>query len=133
MAVMPLCVKFFLLVGQSEDGTEEMLASLNIPNLFLVPSLWNDNIRKGGEVLAEETNKALGHLDNDADWYIYIQGDEAIHEDDYPALHNAMSKYKNDPSIDGLLFDYLHFYGSYDYIATSSKWYKKEVHIIKPK
>jgi hypothetical protein len=30
-----------------------------------------------------------------------------------------------------LLLNYRHFYGSYDYIATSSHWYKNEIRIIK--
>ena len=42
-----------------------------------------------------------------------------------------MEQYAEDERVDGLLFDYRHFYGSYDYIATSSAWYKHEVRIIR--
>ena len=33
--------------------------------------------------------------------------------------------------MEGLLFDYLHFYGSYDYVGDSRRWYNKEVRIIR--
>jgi hypothetical protein len=42
-----------------------------------------------------------------------------------------MEKWKDDKSVDGLLFNYLHFYGSYDYIGISPKWYNHEIRVIK--
>jgi hypothetical protein len=42
-----------------------------------------------------------------------------------------MSLYKDDQSIDGLLFEYKHFYGHYNYIGIGSVWYKNEIRIIK--
>ena len=36
-----------------------------------------------------------------------------------------------DKSVDGLLFNYLHFYGSYDYVGLSPKWYGHEIRAIK--
>ena len=41
-----------------------------------------------------------------------------------------MQKYALDYEVDGLLFDYKHFYGSYDFIGSSNSWYKKEIRII---
>jgi hypothetical protein len=42
-----------------------------------------------------------------------------------------MVHYKNRNDIDGLLFNYLHFYGSYDYFGASRKWYREEIRVIK--
>jgi hypothetical protein len=42
-----------------------------------------------------------------------------------------MEKWKDDKTVDGLLFNYLHFYGSYDYIGISPKWYDYEIRVIK--
>ena len=42
-----------------------------------------------------------------------------------------MLKWKDNPKVEALLFKYLHFYGSYDYVGSSSKWYRKEIRIIK--
>ena len=42
-----------------------------------------------------------------------------------------MEQWKGDKSVDGLLFNYLHFYGSYNYVGNSRKWYRNEIRIIK--
>ena len=42
-----------------------------------------------------------------------------------------MKKHQNNLAIDGLLFNYTHFYGSYDYVADSRHWYRKEIRIIR--
>ena len=36
-----------------------------------------------------------------------------------------------DPKIEGLLFKYLHFYGSYDYYSYSRRWYRREIRIVR--
>jgi len=33
--------------------------------------------------------------------------------------------------VEGLLFNYVHFYGSYDFIGDSRRWYRKEVRILR--
>ncbi|MFT5952783.1 MAG: hypothetical protein ACI9AU_001509, partial [Bacteroidia bacterium] len=42
-----------------------------------------------------------------------------------------MHLYKEDSRVEGLLFDYAHFYGSYDYLGDSRTWYRKEIRIVK--
>ena len=42
-----------------------------------------------------------------------------------------MHRYLDDQRVDGLLFGYRHFYGSYDYTGTSWKWYRREVRVIR--
>lgn len=88
-------------------------------------------MREGGRVLAVETGKAFNAISPDTDWAFYIQGDEVVHEKYLPAIREAMWQNLNDPQVDGLLFDYLHFYGSYDYVGDSFKWYPHEIRIIR--
>ncbi len=33
--------------------------------------------------------------------------------------------------MEGLLFKYLHFYGTYDWVGDSRRWYNKEIRVIK--
>ena len=33
--------------------------------------------------------------------------------------------------LDGLLFNYLHFYGSYDYVGSADSWYPYEIRVVK--
>ncbi|MGZ3884935.1 MAG: glycosyltransferase family 2 protein, partial [Bacteroidia bacterium] len=64
-------------------------------------------------------------------WCFYIQSDEALHEKYHELVLESMRKYKDDKSVDGLLFDYLHFYGGYNYVGNSRRWYRKEIRIIR--
>ena len=43
----------------------------------------------------------------------------------------AMKLHQDNQKVDGLLFHYLHFYGSYDYVANSLNWYDKEIRILR--
>jgi hypothetical protein len=130
-SILPVCDEFVIAAGNSEDETEALLKSIGSPKIKIIPTTWDDALRKGGKVLAGETDKALHNISCDADWAFYIQGDEVVHEKYLPVITEAMTKYKNDPDVEGLLFNYLHFYGSYDYIGDSRKWYRKEVRVVR--
>ena len=80
---------------------------------------------------ADETDKAFDAIPIEVDWCFYIQGDETLHEQYFDAVKSAMLHYKDDEKVEGLLFKYKHFYGSYDYVGDSRKWYRHEVRIIK--
>ncbi len=130
-SIEPLCDEIIVAVGKSDDNTREFVQSLNIDKLIIVDTVWDDNLREGGKVLADETNKALNACSSDSDWLFYIQADECVHEDDLIKIKNTMENCLNDPHIDGLLFDYLHFYGSYDFLGDSRRWYNQEIRIIR--
>jgi hypothetical protein len=129
-SILPLCNEVVVAVGASDDGTRDLVASID-PKIRIIDTIWNDNLVEGGAVLAEETNKALKAIGDDSDWCFYIQGDEIVHEHGYDEIQKAMQRWKDDKRVDGLLFKYLHFYGSFDYIGTSSLWYRNEIRIIK--
>ncbi len=130
-SVLPLCDQFLILVGESEDNTLAYLQSLNDPKIIIRTSKWNETLQDGGKVLAVETDKAFQMIDADTDWCFYIQADEIVHEKYLPLIKAGMQKHLSNDKIDGLLFKYLHFYHSYDYIAKSSRFYKHEIRIIK--
>lgn len=130
-SILPLCDEVVVNIGNSEDQTEALIASMGSSKIRVVHSIWDDTLRSGGRVLAEETNKAFDQVSADADWCIYIQADEVIHEKYYPAIGEAMRSYSADPHVEGLLFNYLHFYASYDYTADSRNWYDREIRVIR--
>ncbi len=131
LSILPLCDEVVVAVGNSTDGTLALIQAINDPKIKIIETLWDDSLREGGGVLAVETYKALAAVDPQSDWCIYIQGDEVLHEEGYDAIKAAMLSYQHNPEIDGLLLKYRHFYGSYDYIGTSAKWYKNEIRIVK--
>lgn len=130
-SILPLCNEIIVAVGDSDDGTRELVAAIDPHKIKIIDTVWNESLKKGGRVLAEETNKAFSAVDNDADWCFYIQGDEVVHEDGYAEIEKAMHRWKDDKDVDGLLFKYRHFYGSFDYVGLSSSWYRNEIRIIK--
>lgn len=130
-SILPICDDFVVAVGQSEDDTLNLIKSINPNKIKAIETIWDENLRSGGRVLAAETNKALKHIPSNSDWCFYIQGDEIVHEKYLDKIKDALERYKDDDRIDGLLFNYLHFYGSYDYVGAASHWYPNEIRIIK--
>ncbi|MFO0323069.1 MAG: glycosyltransferase family 2 protein [Bacteroidota bacterium] len=130
-SILPICDEFIVAVGNSEDGTLELIKNIHSPKIKIIETIWDDHLREGGKVLAIETNKAFDQIGNDTDWCFYLQSDECVHEKFLPAIKEGMLKYKDDKQIDGLLFNYLHFYGHYNYVGNSNRWYEKEIRIIK--
>jgi hypothetical protein len=130
-SILPLCDEVVVSVGNSEDGTEALIRSINSPKIRITHSVWDDSLKEGGRVLAVETDKAFQAVSADSDWAFYIQADEVVHEKDYDKIHKAMEQYKEDPAVEGLLFNYVHFYGSYDYVGDSRTWYQHEIRVIR--
>jgi hypothetical protein len=130
-SILPICTDFVVSIGHSEDNTDSLIRSIGSQKIKIINSVWDDTLRSGGKVLAQETDKARHNIDDDVDWCFYIQADEVIHEQYLNTILQAMELYKDDLIIDGLLFNFLHFYGSYDYIGTSPSLYKKEIRIIR--
>lgn len=131
LSVLPLVDEFVINLGNSEDDTNEVIDGLPQEKIKKIHSVWDESLRTGGKVLAVETNKALDATSADADWLFYIQGDEVIHENDYEEIRRQMLKYKDDKNVDGLLFRYYHFYGSYRFLGDGRSWYPFEIRIIR--
>jgi hypothetical protein len=129
-SVLPLCDDFYLAVGRSEDDTLELARSID-PKVRIIETEWDESLREGGKVLSVETNKAFRAIPGDSDWCLYIQADEVIHEKYLDPIRIAMEKWQEDPEVEGLLLNYLHFFGSFDYIATAPNWYRKEIRIVR--
>lgn len=131
LSVLPLCDEFIVLLGDSEDSTRQLIKELGEAKIRIIDSKWDDSLREGGKVLAQETNKAFDLIDASFDWAFYIQADELIHEKYHAEIRKQMFAYKDEKQVEGLLFNYTHFYGSYDYVANSRRWYRKEIRVIK--
>jgi len=130
-SILPLCDEFIVAIGNSEDETRALIEGIGSQKIRIIDTTWDDSLRAGGRVLAVETDKAFDALSADSDWAFYIQGDEVLHEQFLEPLKEAMLRYKDQPEVEGLLFNYQHFYGSYDFVGDSRRWYRKEVRIIR--
>ncbi len=131
-SLLPLCDEVVVAVGNSADDTLGLIRSIASPKIRIIETVWDDSLREGGRVLAVETDKALAAVPADADWAIYLQADEVLHEADYPAIRAGMARWQHEQAVQGLLLSYRHFYGSYDYVGDSYRWYRREIRIVRP-
>jgi len=130
-SILPICQEFVVAVGKSDDETLALIKQINSPKIKIIETVWDNSIREGGRTFAIETDKAYAQISDDTDWAFYIQGDEIVHEKYLPSIEAAMLANLKSPKVEGLLFKYLHFYGSYDYTASSRRWYRNEIRILK--
>jgi hypothetical protein len=130
-SILPLCDEVVVAVGKSEDETLALIKGIPSEKIRIVETVWDDALREGGRVLAVETDKAFREISPDSDWAFYIQGDEVLHEKYVESVRKSMEDYKDDLRVEGLLFNYLHFYGSYDYVGESLHWYRREIRIVR--
>ena len=130
-SILPVCDEMIVAVGNSEDDTLALIKSIDSPKIKIIETVWDDTLREGGKVLAVETNKALAAVSPDSDWCFYVQGDEVVNEQYLPTIQQAMQHNLNDLKVDGLLFKYQHFYGTYQYVADAHRWYRREIRVIR--
>ncbi|MBN1986391.1 MAG: hypothetical protein JW761_08815, partial [Prolixibacteraceae bacterium] len=130
-SVLPLCSKFVVAVGKSEDNTREIIKNISPGKIIIIDTEWDENLQKGGEVYAAETDKAFDAVPSEFDWCFYIQGDEVVHEKYLPVIQKAMQENLRKKEVEGLLFGYRHFFGTYDYVGDSRKWYRNEIRVIR--
>ncbi|UEG48767.1 glycosyltransferase family 2 protein [Ferruginibacter lapsinanis] len=130
-SILPVVDEMIVVLGDSEDDTNNLIATIGSDKIKIIHSVWDDRLREGGKVLAAETDKAIAATASNSDWLFYIQADEVVHEKYYGTITTAMNQYKDDAKVEGLLFNYHHFYGSYKYIGDGRRWYSKEIRIIR--
>jgi hypothetical protein len=126
-SALPIVDEFVVNVGQSADGTMELIRSIGSEKLRIVESVWDDSMKKDGLLLSHETNKALAHCKGD--WALYLQADEVLHETDYDKVLNNLHDHLADPTILGFTFRYLHFYG--DYWSCNPWFHHRAVRVIR--
>jgi hypothetical protein len=130
-SILPIVDEFIVSVGNCEDDTLELIQSIPSSKIKIHHSIWDDNLKEGGRVLAVETDKALAQISEDSDWAFYLQADEVVHENELPVIQKAAQEYLHTKEVEGLLFNYKHFYGTYDYIGDSRRWYDYEIRLIR--
>ncbi|HEV2751095.1 MAG TPA: hypothetical protein VGV12_11290 [Gemmatimonadales bacterium] len=126
-SILDVCDEVVVNVGRSDDGTRDVVAGVGDTRVRILDTVWD--FSRGSGVLAVETNRAM--LACRGTWGVYIQADEVLHESGATALRERLEEWDHDPRVEGLLVDYLHFYGDFDTIATDRHWYRREVRAVR--
>ncbi len=128
-SILPICDEFIVNVGDSQDETLDVIRSIDDPRIKIVTSRWDENLRQGGRILSQQTDIALSHCSGD--WIFYIQADEVMHEKYLDTVREKMEIFLPIDEVEGLLFEFKHFYGSYYLIKDERGWYRREIRVIR--
>jgi hypothetical protein len=126
-SVLEVCDEVVVNVGKSEDETRDLVTSIGDPRIRILDTEWD--FTKRNFMLSIETQRAMDACRGA--WGIYIQADEVLHETGAAILKDKVSEWDRDGRVEGLLVDYLHFYGGFDTVATSRRWYRREVRCVR--
>ncbi len=126
-SVLEVCDEVVVNVGRSEDETRDLVASIGDPRVRILDTEWD--FTKKNIMLSIETQRAMDACRGS--WGIYIQADEVLHETGGRILQEQVAACDADARVEGLLVRYLHFYGGFGTIATSRRWYRREVRCVR--
>jgi hypothetical protein len=126
-SVLEVCDEVVVNVGKSEDDTRDLVAAIDDPRVRILDTEWD--FTKKNIMLSIETQHAMDACRGS--WGIYIQADEVLHERGAQILKEKVAEWDRDDRVEGLLVKYLHFYGGFDRIATSRRWYRREVRCVR--
>ena len=135
-SIAPLCDEVVINVGfadpqlEKDDGTWQALQRAFPQHKFiLMKSFWNPDVVAGGRILSQQMNLALARCRGE--FCQYIQADEAIHQEDFEGIRQGVQKMEANPTIDGLVYNFLHFYGDPYIVKHTRNTYRKEVRLIR--
>lgn len=134
-SAMPLADEFVIALGPSDadeqGGTRAVLQRLQAEHakLRVIEVQWNETMKTKGFVYGQQ--KMLAQSQCSGDWAFYLEADEVLHEEDLDQIDTAMRRHLLNPSVEALVFDYHHFFGSPQWLAKSPGWYRRAPRIIR--
>ena len=126
-SLLPLVDEYVVAIGAGSDDTLERVQAINDPKVRIIETSWNEKMQDRGYVYGQQ--KMIAHFNCTGDWAFYLEGDEVVHEDDLEKIQNAMERNKDDPDVEALYFDFLHFYGTPSQVGIAG--YRRAPRIIK--
>lgn len=128
-SILPICDEMVIAVGDSSDGTREAILNLNDSRVKVIDTVWDMDLRKGGQVFARQAN--IAHDATSGSWAFHLQADEVIHEDGLPLIKQAIEREHNSSEVDGFILPFLHFWSDYQHVRNSRRVHPYEVRIFK--
>jgi glycosyltransferase involved in cell wall biosynthesis len=132
-SLLPLVDEMVVALGPSDDGTEAALRGIGDSRIRILHTQWNEGMQSDYSVkgFIYGQQKSIALFNCTGDWAFYLEGDEVLHEQDWPKIRQAMQKHLANRAVEALAFDYLHFYGNKNTYAWSPRWYRTEARILR--
>lgn len=130
-SILPVVDEFVVALGNgaADDRTEEEIRSIASDKIKIIHTEWDLEKYNHGKEYAHQTDIAKEACSGD--WLFYLQGDEVVHEKYLQEVQSQCKKYLDNKHVEGLLFQYKHFWGDYDHYVLSHAWYAREIRIIR--
>ena len=130
-SILPIVDEFVVALGDgdSDDRTRNEIESIGSDKIRIVDTVWDLEQYPNGTENAHQTDIAKEECSGD--WLFYLQADEVVHQDDLPAIQSRCEELLGDHEVEGLLFNYLHFWGDYGHYHRSHGWYPHEIRIVR--
>ena len=130
-SILPLVDEFIVVLGDSDkdDRSRSEIESIGSEKIRIIDTVWDIEKYPRGMEHAHQTDIAKAHCTGD--WLFYLQSDEVVHERDLDKIGERCRQLFHDREVDGLLFNYRHFWGDYEHLRDSHTWYRKEIRIIR--
>ncbi len=130
-SALPIVDEFVVALGRGDpdDDTGERLRALRNPKVRIVERTWDRRLYQDGAIFAHETTFALGQCRST--WCLYLQADEVLHERDLATIREYCNRYRDDLRVEGLLFDYYHFWGDYQHHLDSHGVCRREIRVVR--
>jgi hypothetical protein len=113
--------------GDPADDTRGLVESIGDPRIRIIDAIWDES--RLHLAYSDLTNVALEACDGD--WCLYLQADEVLHEDDHAVIRARCEALRGDRRVQGMLFDYLHFFGDYRHVQRGQGWYRSEIRLVR--
>ncbi len=133
LSILPIVDEFIVVLGKGDedDNTRVLIEQLNSDKIKIIDTVWDLNAFPNGTENAHQTDIAISHCSGD--WLFYLQADEVVHEKYLPIIENRCKELLENKEVEGLLFNYTHFYGDYNHFVNSHGWYPNEIRIVRNK
>ncbi|MGC9331891.1 MAG: hypothetical protein ACP5DZ_08460 [Bacteroidales bacterium] len=130
-SILPIVDEFVVALGDcdEDDNTGDEIRSIVSDKVKIIPTVWDIEKYPKGTENAHQTDIARSHCSGD--WLFYLQADEVVHEKYLSVIQKRCEELLYDKDVEGLVFDYVHFWGDYDHYQSSHVWYPREIRIIR--
>lgn len=128
-SMLPICDEFIVNIGMPDDGTIDLIRSIDDKIKIITTPWYPKQIKKGAWRYDQFEDIAL--FTCQGDWIFSLQADEVVHEEDLPKIKEAMTKYADDLEVEGLLVKLYQFYGGYNFRRIDRQWPQSGVRIVR--
>ncbi len=130
-SALPVVDEFIVALGNSDpvDRTNEIVEGIKSNKVKVFHRTWNPALFLNTKIFAHEADFGLRQCQGD--WCLHLQADEVLHEDDLPGIREACVKYKDDQEVDGMLLNFIHFWGDYNHYVQSHNFHNREIRIVR--